>query len=115
MRLEARGYRYSDIFGMHTLGAAFARITEVTGMPIHDTRNLSGHGADSLKMLIDSCYADTPLAELARMRGRGYAPANAARYDSALMQEVAHLYEEDLGLYQISSGRGGINVLGGMQ
>jgi hypothetical protein len=90
---------YDDVFGMYDLKTAFARISEVTGMKIQDTRDLSGHATHRLKLLCDKCYADIPLAELNQMKQAGYAPHHKAFYDSALQRIVKDLYEEDLEFY----------------
>jgi len=100
---------YDDVFGMHDLKAAFSKITEKTGMEIHDTRDLSGHSTHRLKLLNDKCYADVPIAELKALKKAGYAPYPAAFYDDALRKSVEKLYEEDLKFYTNHLGSKGLS------
>lgn len=99
---------YDDVFGMHDLGTAFARITETTGMKIRDTRDLSGHATHRLKLLTDKCYADVPMEDLSQMKHKGYAPHHTAFYDKGLKDIVRALYKEDIDFYTNHLGSNGL-------
>jgi len=99
---------YDDVFGMHDLGASFTRITQATGMEIHDTRDLSGHATHRLMLLEDKCYADVSMAELSKMKKEGYAPHHRAFYDTELQNTVKALYKEDMDFYTHHLGSEGL-------
>lgn len=106
--LGALGYPYTDVFGMHALEEAFLRISEATGMTIVDTRGMSGHATQSLQLLTEGCFADTPLVDLAKLRTQGFAPAHGAMYDRALLRQVAEIYTEDFAFYEKHLGSAGL-------
>lgn len=88
---------YDDVFSVERAGEGFEKLSRT--IPIHDTRQTTGHTAVALER-VEGAYADTRARSLIAMRAEGRLPDYASLYDADLRGIVARAYAEDLRLYQ---------------
>lgn len=99
---------YDDWFRLEDFGVAVSRLQDRCGFTVQDARALTQHGTDRYRLRVSGCFADTPAAELARMKRDGEAPSHSAMYDAGLAKTVAGIYSADLSLVAEKTGTGGL-------
>lgn len=100
---------YSDVFRLERFAEAAKRIEARTGMEIHDTRSLSGHGTEGFESLCDS-YGDVPAAEIRALKLDGKIPSHASLYDGGLLAAVSKVYDADIELYRAHFGEASLEA-----
>lgn len=91
---------YDDWFCLEDFGGAAARLHDKIGLELVDARALTQHGTGHLEKLPAGNWADTPIAELDRLKRGGQGPEYRDLFDDFLRDTVWRIYHEDVALYR---------------
>ncbi|MHC0055476.1 sulfotransferase family 2 domain-containing protein [Actibacterium sp. D379-3] len=95
---------YDDVFQLEHFSQVIRTLEARIGFTVQDARRLTDHGTDRLTLDSGVCHADTPIAEIARMKMAGRAPSHSALFDDGLVRAVAQLYADDIAVYTAHFG-----------
>ena len=101
---------YDAYYALEHFTEVIPELERRSGIKVRDARGLTGHAtsgatAQPSPPLSGDC-ADMPLHALATCRREGRMPRNIDLYDTALTEQVARLYAEDIALYDSKFGNG---------
>lgn len=91
---------YDRYYAVEDFPAARASIEDLTGMTVHDARNLTKHGEGQYLVREDGFYGDMPATELLRMQMDGETPSKRSLYDPEIRRAVETIYADDIALYR---------------
>lgn len=100
---------YDDYFCFEDFGRVAPLLKAVIGLEVVDARPLARHHTSRHKPAPDGQpYADMPLAQLAQLQRKGFAPRPEALYDEELIALLREIYAADFALYRAQFPRFGL-------
>lgn len=89
---------YTHVFALEYFNKVPSILREEINLEVYDARALTGHGTDTVTLVAQGGFANTPLHDLATMKRAGTLPAHDRLYDDSLARQVADLYAADMKL-----------------